>query len=293
MVQQQKRNHRVPASSTVAVVAGFDVPVVNLSLGGACLAGADGIEAGSPFLLELKHPHLPETAAVQAEVVWSAPTERAGVRFLDLDPAQRTLVRRCMLAEYGHAVWATPGAARPVGYVVPTKPGTWGIYDQDVAEVGQLRRDGARLLVRTADSLSPAATVGEAVMRAFGLARAPRIDPPLDPTQDAAPAPPEAPRPPEAPTLTGSAVLVGAQTVGFVARTGTSWSFFDTRKDPLGFMTQADGEWRVVVLGQNEDGSLDLRRAPTYPDALAAAFSLDAPPALKSAVFRPTSLLDA
>jgi hypothetical protein len=287
----QKRNHRVPASSTRARVAGLDVPVVNLSLGGACLAVADGLDGG-PFLLELKHPHLPETAAVRAEVVWSTPTERAGVRFLDLDPEQRALVRRCMLAEYGHAVWAAAGATRPVGYVVPTKPGVWGIYDQHVTEVGQLRRDGGRLMVRTADVLSPAATVGEAVMKAFGLPRAPRLDPPLDPTKDPG-APPSSPPAPAAPTLTGSAVLDGPRTVGFVARTGTSWSFFDAGKSPLGFMTQADGEWRVVVFGSNDDGSLDLRRAPTYPDALAAAFSLAAPPTLRSATFQPTALLDA
>lgn len=293
----QKRNHRVPASSTRARVAGFELPVLNLSLGGACLAVADGIEEGAPFTLELAHPHLDDAAAVQAEVVWRAPAARAGVRFLDLSLEARTLVRRCMLAEYGHAVWTT--APRPVGYVVPTKPATWGVYDHAVVEVAQLSRGaGGRLLLRTPEALTACATVSDAAMRAFGLPRPPRLDPPLDPTKDAGPPPAATPAPPTPapatlPNLTGSSVLAAGRSVGFVARTGESWSFFDAARNPLGFMTLVDGEWRVVVLGSNDDGSLDLRRAPSYPDALAAAFSLATPPELRSAVFRPTSLLDA
>ncbi|MCO5170557.1 MAG: PilZ domain-containing protein [Planctomycetes bacterium] len=286
----QKRNHRVAAARTRARVAGRDVPVVNLSLGGACLALEGPLPADAEVELELEHPHLPERTALRGEVVWSR-APQAGVRFVGLEAAQRTHLRRCMLAEYGHGVWASPSAERPVGYVAPIGPGRWGLFDQAVRQVGELRRDGA-MLVLQADGQGSLTVPGvpEAAMRCFGLPRHPRLHPPLE-LDPPAPAPAA---PSDAPSLSGSAVLDGARVVGYVARTGESWSFFDAAREPLGFMTVGqDGAWRVVVLGDNEDGSLDLRRAGSYPDALAAAFALTEPPGLRSTVFQPTHLLDA
>lgn len=284
----QKRNHRVSASRTRARVAGRNVPVVNLSLGGACLALEDA-PADATVELELEHPHLAERVAFRGEVVW-ARAPQAGVRFVGLEAAQRTLLRRCMLAEYGHAVWASPSAERPVGYVAPIGEQRWGLFDQAVRQVGELRRDGA-MLVLSADGQSPLTVPGapEAAARCFGLPRHPRLHPPLDLTP---PAPAE-PAPTGLPSLAGSAVLDGARVVGYVARTGESWSFFDPAREPLGFMTlSGEGEWRVVVLGDNDDGSLDLRRASSYPEALAAAYGLAEPPGLRSTVFQPARLLD-
>lgn len=288
----QKRNHRVTATHTRARVRGVELPVVNLSLGGACLSvpGALPPPAAS-ITLELAHPYLDETAEVRAEVVWASRSAnasvdgqaRAGVRFLELRADERTLLRRCMLAEYGHAVWAAADAKRPVGYVVPTGGDAWGLYDAAVREVGRMRRVDGRLLLRlgSGDAETETPAFAQAAAEAFGLPHPPRIEPALD-------APPR-----ELPSLSGSTVLDDGRPVGYVARTGESWSFFDLAREPLGFMTLASGgEWRVVVLGTNEDGSLDLRRATSYPDALAAAFSLSTPPGLRSTVFQPARLLD-
>ncbi len=296
-----KRNHRVNATHTRARVRGVEVPVVNLSLGGACLALPGALPPTSVSLtLTLEHPYLDESAEVQAEVVWAsraantsanAPGNtpghaRAGLRFLELQPTERTLLRRCMLAEYGHAVWTAPDAKRPVGYVVSTGSEAWGIYDQAVREVGKLRREAGRLQLRVGGSPeAEVATFAKAAAQAFGLPRPPRIEPALDA--------PDAPTAPSVPSLSGSSVFDDGRPVGYVARTGESWSFFDVEREPLGFMTLApSGEWRVVVFGSNEDESLDVRRAPSYPDALAAAFSLSAPPGLRSTVFQPARLLD-
>lgn len=283
----QKRNHRVAAASTRARVRGVEVPVVNLSLGGACLAlPGEPPRANLTFELELQHPHLAQAAQVQAQIVWSsarspnAPAQ-AGVRWTALAPAERVLVRRCMLAEYGHGVW-TPDAPRPIGYVVPVGAEAWGLFDHDLREQGKLRRADGRLLLRAgaADEVQTP-SFAQAAARAFGLSAAPRLEPALD-------------EPPRAlPSLSGSCVLDDGRPVGYVARAGESWSFFDLQREPLGFMTLAPGgEWRVVALGCNDDGSLDLRRAPSYPDALAAAFSLANPPGLRSTVFQPARLLD-
>ncbi len=286
----QKRNHRVPATHTRARVRGVEVPVVNLSLGGACLALPGALPPRSAALtLTLEHPYLDEAAEVRAEVVWasraantSAAQAQAGVRFVELQPAERTVLRRCMLAEYGHGVWTSPDAKRPVGYVVSTGTDAWGVYDQAVREVGKLRRDGGRLLLRAGGGGEVVvASFARAAEEAFGLPRPPRIEPALDvPAR-------------ELPSLSGSCVLDGARTVGYVARTGESWSFFDVHREPLGFMTCADGQWRVVVIGADEEGAFDVRRAGSYPEALAAAFALEHPPGLRSTVFQPTSLLDA
>ena len=81
---RQKRNHRVPAAGTRARIRGLDTPVVNLSLGGACLVVAEGVaQQDARFPLELGHPHVPEKAALQAEVVWTTADDgsaKAGVR---------------------------------------------------------------------------------------------------------------------------------------------------------------------------------------------------------------------
>lgn len=294
----QKRNHRVQAARTSARLRGHEVPVVNLSLGGACLALSEGLTADASFTVELEHPHFTGSAALRAEVVWSRPADassvcpastnaaaHAGIRFLGLNAVERTQLRRCMLAEYGHAVWSGDGTGRPVGYVVPVNSTSWGLFDQAVHQVGTLRRDGARLLLGTETRPeTEVPTFGEAAARAFDLPRPPRLDPPLDRSV--------APDPRPLPNLSGSCVFDGNRAIGYVARVGESWSFFDAQREPLGFMTQAAGEWRVVVLGSNEDESLDLRRAHSYPEALAAAYSLEQPPMLRSTVFQPQRLLD-
>lgn len=294
----QKRNHRVQAARTSARLGGLEVPVVNLSLGGACLALSEGLDAEAPFTLELEHPHFTGSAALRAEVVWSRPATpasvhsnvaaHAGIRFLGLNAVERTQLRRCMLAEYGHAVWTGDGTGRPIGYVVPVNATSWGMFDHSIRQVGTLRRDGARLLVATETRPeTEVPTFAEAAARAFGLPRPPRLDPPLDRIADLI----LEPKP--LPNLSGSLVLDDCRPIGYVARVGESWSFFDTQREPLGFMTLApSGEWRVVVLGTNEDESLDLRRANSYPEALAAAYSLENPPMLRSTVFTPRRLLD-
>ncbi len=295
---RQKRNHRVPAQGTRARIRGLDTPVVNLSLGGACLVVAEGLaQQDARFPLELGHPHVPEKAALQAEVVWTTGDDggaKAGVRFLGLGAKEKLLLRRCMLAEYGHGVWATPGADRPVGYVVPIGNETWGLFDLVVKQVAVLRREGAKLLLALAGPGSqvhaevPVPSLAEAAARSFGLPRAPRIHPPLERSAEG---PAEA-APPDVPSFSGSSVIHRGQIIGYVARTGESWSFFDAQREPLGFMTQAGVQWRVVTLGANEDGSLDVKRTASYPEALAAAFGLDDPPELRGTVFQPVRLLD-
>lgn len=293
----QKRNHRVPAARTSARLRGQEVSVVNLSLGGACLALREGLAAdAAPFVVELEHPHFSGAAALRAEVVWSRPADapsnaalHAGIRFLALNAVERTQLRRCMLAEYGHAVWGGgEHTGRPVGYVVPVNPTSWGLFDHAIKQVGTLRRDGARLLLGTETvPETEVPTFAEAAARAFGLPRQPRLDPPLDKIADLI----LEPKP--LPNLSGSCVLDGARPIGYVAKVNQSWSFFDVQREPLGFMTLGKtGEWCVVVLGSNEDESLDLRRAPSYPEALAAAYGLSDPPMLKSTVFSPRRLLD-
>lgn len=289
----QKRNHRVPASGTKARIRGLDTPVVNLSLGGACLVVAETLaQPDARFPLELGHPHVPERAALQAEVVWAAGEDgkaRAGVRFLGLGPKEKLLLRRCMLAEYGHGVWATAGADRPVGYVVPIGSETWGLFDLMVKQVAVLRRDGVKLLLApTGGAEVPVPSLAEAAARAFGLPRAPRIHPPLERSAEG---PAEA-APPDVPSFSGSTVHHKGKVLGYVAKTGESWSFFDARREPLGFMTQAGAQWRVVTLGATEDEALDVKRTGSYPEALAAAFELDGPPELRGTVFQPVRLLD-
>lgn len=282
----QKRNHRVSATHTRARVRGVEVPVVNLSLGGACLAVPGVLPPRAASLtFTLEHPYLDDVAEVRAEVVWASravnESARVGVRFVELPPNERTVVRRCMLAEYGHAVWGKPGARRPIGYVVPTGQEAWGVYDEAVRELARLRRQAGRLLLRVGDGPeAEVATFARAAAQVFGLSALPRITPALDADRR------------EQPSLNGSSVFDQGRLVGYVARTGESWAFFDAEREPLGFMTlDPAGEWRVVVFGDNEDGSLDLRRAGSYPDALAAAFSLETPPQLRSCVFRPARML--
>lgn len=290
---RQKRNHRVPAAGTRARIRGLDTPVVNLSLGGACLVVAEGLaQPDARFPLELGHPHVPEKAALQAEVVWAAGEDgaaKAGVRFLGLGAKEKLLLRRCMLAEYGHGVWATPGADRPVGYVVPIGNETWGLFDLVVKQVAVLRREGVKLLLAVEGRPEvPVPSLADAAARAFGLPRAPRIHPPLERSAEG---PAEA-APPDVPSFSGSSIVHQGRIIGYVARTGESWSFFDAQREPLGFMTQAGAQWRVVTLGTNEDGSLDVKRTASYPEALAAAFGLDDPPELRGTVFQPVRLLD-
>jgi hypothetical protein len=279
-----KRSHRVAARSTRAWIGGRELPVVNLSIGGACVEVSAAL-AAEPFPLALHHPHLLEPAHVRADVVWvrgKGSDGKAGIRFLDLGVDERLLLRRCMLAEHGHAVWGFK-AQRPIGYLVPTRAGEWGIYDTLVQRVADVRREEGRLLLaREGGAPAPTPSFVEAAARAFDLPRAPRIEPPI--TEDERPAPAR---------LSGSAVLHAGRGVGYVARTGESWSFFDAGREPLGFMTVAPGgAWRVVMLGSNEDGSLDLRAASSYPEALAAAFSLASPPELRSMTFEPAALLE-
>lgn len=278
-----KRNHRVAARSTRARVRGRETAVVNLSLGGACLEV--DLQPGPPLSVTLRHPHLLEQADLRADLVWAA-DGKAGLRFHDPGEQQRLLLRRCMLAEHGHGVWTSQEASRPVGYIVATKAGEWGLFDPHVRKVADLRRvDVGLLLAREGGAPEVVTGFSEAAARAFELARAPWIDPPL--AEDRPP-----PLGPAQPRLTGSAVLHERRVVGYVARTGESWSFFDARREPLGFMTQRPGgAWKVVVLGTNEDGSVDLRAAPSYPQALAAAFALSSPPELTSTTFEPAALL--
>jgi hypothetical protein len=271
------------------------VPVVNLSLGGACIATSPG---ASSVELTIEHPHLPETASLRAEVVWSRPSQgkpQAGVRFLEPGPAERTLLRRCMLAEYGHAVWATPYADRPVGYVVPTSDDAWGMFDQGVRQVGTLRREGALLFLRVQGADTDVIVPGfaEAAGRAFGLPRAPRIHPAIEAQPGLTITSPVGPAPSALPTLHGSTVHDAGRAVGYVAKVKESWSFFDPRREPMGFMTRAEsGAWNVVILGADEDSEVVVKSAASYPDAIAAAFSLAQPPDLRSVVFKPARLLD-
>jgi len=78
-------------------------------------------------------------------------------------------------------------------------------------------------------------------------------------------------------------------TVGYVALTSDgTWSFYGPSKQPLGYMNRdGDGPWRIVLLGDNDDGSLELREAHSYPNAVAVAFGLEAMPQLRSTVFKP------
>jgi hypothetical protein len=283
-VVDQKRSHRVTARSTRVRIRGREAAVVNLSLGGACLEV--DLAPGPPLSLTLRHPHLLEQADLRADVVWAA-DGKAGLRFHEPAEEQRLLLRRCMLAEHGHGVWTGREAARPVGYIVATKPGEWGLFDPQVRRVAGLRKvDVGLLLSREGAPAEVAPGFAEAAARAFELARAPWLDPPLVLERPA-------PLGPAQPRLTGSVVLHERKVVGYVARTGASWSFFDPQREPLGFMTlQPGGAWKVVVLGSNDDGSLDLRAAPSYPEALAAAFALRAPPELTSTTFEPAALLE-
>ena len=292
MVQQQ-RTHRVTAASTrVRLANGLELPVVDLSLGGACLATREVLAGHEQLFFELRHPHLPGPASLRAEVVWSRHVDgpgsraRAGVRFVDLNGVDRLRVRRCMLAEFGHGIYVNepqrPGQPPrpPLGYLVPTGADRWSVYDGELQRVADLRRAAGRLHLERSERASVrAASAADAAAQAFELERLPRLDPPLELLEP----------------IPGSAVLEGGRPIGYVACTGGStWSFFDLEREPLGFMTRGDDDaWRIVVFGSNEDGSLELRQATSYPDALAAAFGLAQPPELRSTTFRPAQLLEA
>ncbi len=280
-----KRPHRVAgrqARARLLTTGREELPVLDLSLGGACLALEEVLPGRERVRLELRHPHLAAPAALRAEVVWSrraaeGSPARAGLRFLELTAPQRLALRRCMLAEHGHAVIAEDGAV--AGYLVQTGPAAWGCFDREVRRVAELLREEDGLFLAREGSKAKVPSVIAAAGRAFGLTSPPQLDPAVELGE---------------PELQGSAVHAHGAHVGYVASTGeTTWSFFDPQREPLGFMTRDEGLWRVVLLGSSDDGALELRRADSYPAALAAAFRLAAPPELRTAVFRPAHRLEA
>lgn len=127
--------------------------------------------------------------------------------------------------------------------------------------------------------------------------------PPAPPPPRTAPAPapaasptarlgkPAAAEPPAAEgpaTIQGSAVVDGGETIGFVALTGKrTWSVYDPDQQQIAVLSNEAAKFTIFWLGARPEDSLEFLEADSYPAALAAAFDLDHPPQLRSALISP------
>ncbi|MBX3468760.1 MAG: hypothetical protein KF878_17965 [Planctomycetes bacterium] len=116
----------------------------------------------------------------------------------------------------------------------------------------------------------------------------------------AAPPPPPPPAaaaevaPPEPAGLQGSAVVVGGETLGFVALTGKrTWSVYDPRQQQIAVLSSEAGKFTIFWLGARPEDSLEYLLADSFPAALAAAFDLDQPPQLRTALISPQQRAEA
>lgn len=138
---------------------------------------------------------------------------------------------------------------------------------------------------------------------ALGSAPPPPPPPPPPPSRApaaTAPAPSRAPvdepaaAGPEPTTIQGSAVVVDGEPIGFVALTGTrTWSVYDPRQQQIAVLSSEQGTFTIFWLGGKPEDSLEYLRADSFPAALAAAFDLDHPPQLRSALISPQQRAEA
>jgi hypothetical protein len=129
--------------------------------------------------------------------------------------------------------------------------------------------------------------------------------PPPPPPPAAAPPPPPPPPPPstarfappkeeDGATLSGSAVVVNGEVIGFVALTGKrTWSIYDPQQRQTAVLSNEGAKFTIFWLGGKPEESLESLEADSFPAALAAAFDLAHPPELRSAAISPQQRLPA
>ncbi|MCO5166509.1 MAG: hypothetical protein M9894_09110 [Planctomycetes bacterium] len=94
--------------------------------------------------------------------------------------------------------------------------------------------------------------------------------------------------PAEPAALQGSAVVVAGETIGFVALTGKrTWSVYDPQQQQIAVLSSEAGKFTIFWLGGRPEDSLEYLLADSFPAALAAAFDLDHPPQLRTALISP------
>ena len=89
------RRHYLRFNSPKVIASGEWDRVIDISLGGACLEGCVSPAAGDHITVIMTDEVLFHTAAIEAEVVWSA-EQRIGLRWLELDPVGESWLQdRC------------------------------------------------------------------------------------------------------------------------------------------------------------------------------------------------------